>query len=241
MTSNLIYNPSRMNRLKAIILMLIFGSFSYSYAQTAKNQIGSTKGTGIKFIEGISFTPAGISQTTETSGREKQVGAEYAEVQKLQAQLQAVNKSEEGQIENISQIQFKYAMMLDVPVESLHNISLLEFIEKWTGTRYRLGGTNEEGIDCSALTGNLLMAVYGCSLPRTAREQYRATDHIKKKDLTEGDLVFFNTRGGVSHVGLYLDNHYFVHSSSSEGVTISSLDDPYFSKRFICGGRIDSN
>jgi lipoprotein Spr len=55
--------------------------------------------------------------------------------------------------------------------------------------------------------------------------------------LKEGDLVFFNTRGGVSHVGVYLDNDYFA-QASSHGVTISSLDDHYYSKRFICGGRV---
>ena len=82
------------------------------------------------------------------------------------------------------------------------------------------------------------MAVYGFAVPRTARQQYQASQHIKKNNLKEGDLVFFNTRGGVSHVGLYLDNDYFVHASSSEGVTISSLNDNYYAKRFICGGRV---
>jgi lipoprotein Spr len=74
-------------------------------------------------------------------------------------------------------------------------------------------------------------------MPRTAREQYEATEHISKNELKEGDLVFFNTRGGVSHVGVYLDNDYFV-QASSHGVTISNLDDHYYSKRFICGGRV---
>ncbi len=83
------------------------------------------------------------------------------------------------------------------------------------------------------------MAVYGFAAPRTAREQYKATEHIKKDKLKEGDLVFFNTHGGVSHVGLYLENNYFVHASSSEGVTISNLDDHYYAKRFVCGGRVE--
>ncbi len=132
-------------------------------------------------------------------------------------------------------------MMMNVDVESLKNISLLGFIEDWFGTRYRLGGTTKHGIDCSALTGSLLMAVYGFALPRTARQQYKATKHIKKENLKEGDLVFFNTHGGVSHVGLYLENNYFVHASSSQGVTISNLEDDYYAKRFICGGRAYEN
>jgi lipoprotein Spr len=59
--------------------------------------------------------------------------------------------------------------------------------------------------------------------------------------LLEGDLVFFNTRGGVSHVGVYLGEGYFTHSSSSAGVTISSLDDNYYSKKYIGGGRVGDN
>jgi lipoprotein Spr len=128
-------------------------------------------------------------------------------------------------------------MMMNVDVESLKNLSLLGFIDNWFGTRYHLGGTTKRGIDCSALTGALLLAVYGFNMPRTAREQYDATEHIDKDDLKEGDLVFFNTHGGVSHVGVYLDNDYFVHAST-HGVKISSLDDHYYSKRFICGGRV---
>lgn len=126
---------------------------------------------------------------------------------------------------------------MDVDVESLKNVSLLSFIDDWFGTRYRYGGTSKRGIDCSALTGALLLAVYGFNMPRTAREQYDATEHISKNDLKEGDLVFFNTHGGVSHVGVYLENDYFV-QASSHGVKISNLDDHYYAKRFICGGRV---
>ena len=80
--------------------------------------------------------------------------------------------------------------------------------------------------------------VYGVNLDRTAREQFRQCEKIANEDLKEGDLVFFNTRGGVSHVGFYLGNNYFVHSSVHTGVTISSLTDDYYSKKFISGGRI---
>lgn len=85
------------------------------------------------------------------------------------------------------------------------------------------------------------MAVYGLAMPRTAREQYNSTEHIKKEDLKEGDLVFFNTKGYVSHVGLYLENGYFLHASSSQGVTISNLNEEYFQKTFICGGRVQKD
>ncbi len=152
----------------------------------------------------------------------------------------ATSEPEESDaIENFSPLQFKYAMLMDVEAETVTNTPLFNFIDDWYGTHYRMGGTTKKGIDCSAFSGTLLSSVYSLSVPRTAREQYNICEHIKKEDLMAGDLVFFNTTGGVSHVGVYLDNNHFVHSCSSQGVMISSLDDSYFSKRFIGGGRVN--
>ena len=141
-------------------------------------------------------------------------------------------------IENCFPLQFKYAQIMNTEVEALTNIKLYEAIDNWWATRYRYGGTNKNGIDCSALTGALLSEGFGIAAERTARAQYAQSQKIKRDDLAEGDLVFFNTRGGISHVGVYLSNGYFVHSSVHSGVTISSLDDNYYSKKYIGGGRI---
>ncbi|CAN5754981.1 hypothetical protein BH11BAC4_BH11BAC4_14020 [soil metagenome] len=140
-------------------------------------------------------------------------------------------------IENISSVQFKYAQLLNRNVEFLKNISLYRFIDEWWGIKYRYGGSTKKGIDCSAFTGLLIGSVFGIKLPRTAREQYGETEKLDKEDMREGDLVFFNTRGGVSHVGVYLGDSYFVHASTNNGVMISSLDDSYYASRFISGGR----
>lgn len=142
-------------------------------------------------------------------------------------------------IEKASSIQFKYALLLDMDVEAVGNAVLYEEIEKWWATRYRYGGTTGNGIDCSAYTGALLTDVYGLDVSRTARAQYGESEKIAKKDLQEGDLVFFSTiRKGISHVGLYLGNGYFTHAGSSTGVTISNLDDAYWSRKFRGGGRV---
>jgi murein DD-endopeptidase / murein LD-carboxypeptidase len=135
-------------------------------------------------------------------------------------------------------IQFKYAQLLNADVETITNIALFASIEEWWGTRYRYGGTTHRGIDCSSYTGHVIEAAYGITLPRTARTQYGATTRVNRMDLEEGDLVFFNTRGGVSHVGIYLRDGYFTHSSSSHGVTISNLDEAYYSRKYIGGGRV---
>ncbi len=140
---------------------------------------------------------------------------------------------------NIYSNEFKYAIMMDVEVEALTNQALYSFIDYWYGTRYRMGGTTKKGIDCSAFSGTLLSTIFSFNIPRTAREQYKICERINKDELLAGDLVFFNTRGGVSHVGVYLTNNHFVHSSSSKGVKISSLDDSYYCRKFIGGGRVN--
>jgi lipoprotein Spr len=222
------------------IVFVFFCSVQNISAQTSVNKISITnigESASPSLIDGISFTPDGILKTTESGGTKSIKNIAAPVVTKESAPVAEVTSSV---IENLSGLQFKYAMMMDVNVESLKNISLLGFIDNWFGTRYRLGGTTRRGIDCSALTEALLLAVYGFNIPRTARQQYDACEHVDKDELKEGDLIFFNTHGGVSHVGVYLENDYFIHASS-HGVKISSLDDRYYSRRFICGGRVTDN
>jgi lipoprotein Spr len=133
--------------------------------------------------------------------------------------------------------QFRYAILMDVEVEQLANQPLYRYIDEWWGTPYRMGGTGRQGIDCSAFVQGLMTSVYGVSMPRVAREQKDYCSAIRMEELQEGDLVFFNTRGGVSHVGVYLHNNHFVHASTSGGVMVSSLLEPYWQKRLLGAGR----
>jgi hypothetical protein len=141
--------------------------------------------------------------------------------------------------EQCNTIQFKYAQILNREVELLTNKELYSFIDEWWAVRYRYGGTTKRGVDCSSYTGQLISATFGVTMPRTARAQYAATTRVRRDEMAEGDLVFFNTTGGISHVGIYLGEGYFTHSSCSRGVTISNLNEAYYAKKFIAGGRIN--
>jgi cell wall-associated NlpC family hydrolase len=140
--------------------------------------------------------------------------------------------------EYIPNVYFRYAVLLDVEVEKLSNQQLLEYIHQWWGTPYRIGGSTASGIDCSNFVRGLTNSVYGLELPRTSKEQAAFCREISREELREGDLVFFNTGRGISHVGVYLMNDKFVHASTSMGVVISSLQESYWSRRYVKSGRI---
>lgn len=142
-------------------------------------------------------------------------------------------------IEYISPSFFRYAILLDVEVEQLSNQKLVEYIHKWWAVPYRIGGSTMSGIDCSNFVRGLTNYAYGLDLPRTSREQAAYCKEISREELKEGDLVFFNTGRGISHVGLYMANNKFVHASTSMGVVISSLDEPYWKRRYVKSGRLE--
>lgn len=219
-----------------IFVSVALGFFSgtpiASNAQAVVNSVAEAKSVkkSPQFIEGIEIRP---EVTTSTR-------APFAprENDKLTKTVTPPAKDENAEIEKCTSLQFKYAQILNRDVEAVSNTELYGFIEKWWSTPYRYGGATKDGIDCSAYSGTLFHDVYGVVLSRTARAQYDDCEKIKKNDLQEGDLVFFRTRRGVSHVGVYLGNGYFTHASTSSGVMISNLDEEYYKKRYIGGGRI---
>jgi len=152
----------------------------------------------------------------------------------------SINPSNKNvEIENVSRVQLKYAVLLDVPVEQLSNILLLQAIDHWWGTKYCLGGSTEQCTDCSGFTQNLMRDVYAITIPRTAQEQYNSSMHVKTNELQQGDLVFFQNSGhNISHVGLYVANNKFVHASVSNGVMISDLNETYWKQRYKGAGTL---
>lgn len=119
---------------------------------------------------------------------------------------------------------------------------LLASARELIGVPYRFGGNTLKGIDCSAYVKKVF-AMFNVELPRSAREQFHVGNKIKKNDLMPGDVVFFRTYARYpSHVGIFIGDDKFIHASSKDKkVSISSLTEPYYSKRFIGAKRIGSN
>ncbi|MFB5944560.1 C40 family peptidase [Albibacterium profundi] len=133
----------------------------------------------------------------------------------------------------------KYADIIGVDVSDIDNIDLYQYIDNWMGIPHRLGGLDRRGIDCSAFAKQLVHEVYGKELPRTAEDMSKIVKRKYENQLREGDLIFFNFNGGrFDHVGIYLGNSRFVHVSTSKGVIISNLKDPWYYKYFSRGGSI---
>ncbi|HEV7334286.1 MAG TPA: C40 family peptidase [Flavisolibacter sp.] len=218
-------------RILATILFFM-GAFSSVSAQTSVKQVSTDLSKpNFKFLDDISVDPV---------AEEKPADPVRVAVPSVKKDLlfAAAKSSSDVSIEAAGALQFKYSLLLDVEVELLKNMNLLRLIDDWYGTRYVYGGTTKRGIDCSALMQVFFASLYGIALPRTAKMQYDFSRTISRTELKEGDLLFFNTTGGVSHVGMYLTNNKFVHASSSNGVTVSDMFDPYYANRLIGVGRV---
>ncbi|GER92323.1 hypothetical protein A45J_0038 [hot springs metagenome] len=116
---------------------------------------------------------------------------------------------------------------------------LILFAKKMLHLPYKFGGNGSFGLDCSAYVQKVY-SIAGIELPRSAREQFKIGDSVDKEELAIGDLVFFRTYASFpSHVGIYLGNNLFIHASTkSRKVTIDSLEEPYYVKRFIGAKRL---
>lgn len=213
----------------ALLSITSCGIFKPSKQQkkTSQVQYKKTDAKDMKFLDHIEVKPG-----TVVSSRNK------GQLAKKNVSTFKYSEKQANSMEELNWLQFKYAILANVEAESLANLNLLKNIDSWWGTKYCVGGSSKECVDCSSFACALYKDVYNIQLPRVAQDQFNSCNKIASENLQEGDLVFFHNSGrGISHVGVFLTNNKFVHSSTSDGVTISDLKDGYWQPRFISGGR----
>ena len=112
-----------------------------------------------------------------------------------------------------------------------------DFYNEWKNVRYKLGGESKKGIDCSAFTQRVFKDKFGIELPRTTLTQVNVGVEVKKSDLKMNDLVFFKTSKRNKHVGIYMGNGSFLHSSI-KGIQFTELDKPFYKDTYWTARRI---
>lgn len=133
-----------------------------------------------------------------------------------------------------------YSQILGFEVKNIFNVQVFNLIDNWLNTPYKYGGKSENGIDCSGFVNMIIQSITGSNLGSNSFDMFNKLPHISLAGLKPGDLVFFKTRGRrVSHVGMYIGQDKFVHSSTSNGVIISDLKESYYKKHFVKGGRLN--
>jgi len=116
--------------------------------------------------------------------------------------------------------------------------TLYQQVKEWKGVPYKYGGLSKRGVDCSGFVKDTFQTKFQIKLPRNTYQQSRAGKPVLRSDLEAGDLVFFRLGYNLRHVGIYLENHRFAHASTSQGVTLSSLKNDYWSKRYWKARRV---
>jgi murein DD-endopeptidase / murein LD-carboxypeptidase len=119
---------------------------------------------------------------------------------------------------------------------------IIQTAQKYLGVPHCMGGTSMKCLDCSGLLV-IVFAKNGIHLPHNSEEQARYGKIISGTDkLKKGDMVFFirsyKTHHFITHSGIYIGNNNFIHTSSSKGVIITSLSDPWWKDRFVFGTRV---
>ena len=103
---------------------------------------------------------------------------------------------------------------------------------EWRGVKYREGGMNKQGVDCSGFVHLAFKNKLHKNIPRTTELMSKNGKIVKLKNIRPGDIVFFKTGWKVRHVGIYVGNGKFIHASSSRGVTESKLNNPYWTDAY---------
>ena len=137
----------------------------------------------------------------------------------------------------------KEKIIMGFNISKNDNLNLYIEADDWLGVPYKYGGNSKDGTDCSGMVYEIYKSVFNKKLERNSSAiMANNCKKIDRRKLSEGDLIFFATgknKNKINHVGLYLKDGKFIHSSSSRGVIISSMDEKYYDEKFVCAGRVN--
>lgn len=128
----------------------------------------------------------------------------------------------------------------ETPQTSQEREAIVAYAKKQIGVPYKWAGTTPEGFDCSGFT-TYVMKNFKVDLPRRAEDQYESSLKVKQRNAQKGDLVFFNSGSGISHVGIIISEKgqplVMIHASSSKGIVITNIEESeYWLKRLYAIG-----
>ncbi len=209
-----------------VVLVGVFSSSCVSNYVVSSNAYNPNPGTQDYFT----VTGAKIPKASQSIKNQFEIDDSIENIQLVSENLESIELPTPTEETNIVAIPYKA-------------YSVIEEAKTYLGTPYRFGGTTRRGIDCSAFTQSVFR-VHDINLPRVARLQAHEGITVSKSELQKGDLLFFVTRGRyISHVGIVesIDPDgeiKFIHASSSQGVTISSLSSAYWANRYRYAKRV---
>lgn len=214
-----------MNRYRVPIVFLILFTFSFTLI--------------LPMTPAMAASPLDtLTQTTSTNKSGSSFNFLNVLIGMLLGNLLGKNNVSENPSENPN-VNIKTVPTQSTDSNSATNLAkgnaIIATAKTYMGVPYVFGGESpSSGLDCSSFT-QLVMKENGITLPRTAAEQYNTGTAVDKANLKIGDLVFFTTyKPGASHVGFYMGNQQFIHASSAaKEVTISSLNESYYTEHYI--------
>lgn len=130
-------------------------------------------------------------------------------------------------------------------IESYYAQQIVNNAKEFDGVRYRGGGTTKDGMDCSGMV-YATFKIFDVTLPRSSHEMAKVGEVLDFKDIKKGDLIFFKNnpkKRSINHVGIVTEvteegEVKFIHSSSSNGVVVSSMNEPYYDRTYVQANRV---
>ncbi len=220
-----------------VSLTLVTGAFRIAQADEVTVPAVTVAAANVQTTTTASSTLTSAAQihTENPDGDDAVAPTAGADLAMWNASPTAVDDKASAPVKSISRLR-RFASGI-VSRSSAIASSLTRSAMRFIGTPYVFGGTRSTGFDCSGYVQHVF-GLLGVRLPRTADAQFGA-GHRLISAMAPGDLVFFHTYApGVSHVGIYLGNSKFIHSSSSHGVSVSSLHDSYWAPRYLGAKRV---